>query len=66
MVSVKLEEAENMVAASGITPYPPGIPIVCPGERITSGVIDRIELYLSFNMNIKGYRNGFVDVIRND
>lgn len=66
VVSVKLEEAENMVAASGITPYPPGIPIVCPGERITSGVIDRIELYLSFNMNIKGYRNGFVDVIRND
>ncbi len=31
---VKLEQAEGMVCASSVIPYPPGIPLVCPGEKL--------------------------------
>ena len=39
---VKLSEAEGMVCAGLLIPYPPGIPIACPGEILTRQVIDRI------------------------
>jgi len=31
---VKIDDADNRIAATGIVPYPPGIPMVMPGERI--------------------------------
>ncbi|MBR7124278.1 MAG: hypothetical protein IKC93_05370 [Candidatus Methanomethylophilaceae archaeon] len=31
---VKVDEAMGRVAATGIVPYPPGVPILMPGERI--------------------------------
>ncbi len=31
---VKLEDAEGMICVSSIIPYPPGIPLICPGEKL--------------------------------
>jgi len=31
--SVPLLEAEGLICASSVIPYPPGIPLVCPGEK---------------------------------
>ncbi len=36
---VKLEEAAGLVCGSAVIPYPPGIPIVCPGERLTEEML---------------------------
>ena len=36
---IKLEEASGRICASSVIPYPPGIPIVCPGEIFTEEVI---------------------------
>ena len=33
--SKRLDECEGLVAAEQLAPYPPGIPVVAPGERIT-------------------------------
>ncbi|MBA1334781.1 MAG: Uncharacterized protein YaaO [Firmicutes bacterium] len=60
---VLLEEAEGMVSASGVIPYPPGIPLVCPGERITRNVIERIKEYSRLGISIKGCNNGEIDAI---
>jgi arginine decarboxylase len=38
--AVPAAEAIGRVAAEQITPYPPGIPVIVPGERITREVID--------------------------
>ena len=38
--AVPLSEATGRVAADAITPYPPGIPLVMPGERLTRHVVD--------------------------
>jgi arginine/lysine/ornithine decarboxylase len=37
---VSLQGAAGRVAAEAITPYPPGIPLVMPGERLDTDVID--------------------------
>lgn len=37
---VPVEEAVGRVAAEQITPYPPGIPAVVPGERLSAAVLD--------------------------
>lgn len=40
---VKLEDAEGMICASSIIPYPPGIPLICPGERLEKDAIQYIK-----------------------
>lgn len=38
--AVPADEAIGRIAAEQITPYPPGIPVVVPGERISGDVVD--------------------------
>ena len=56
-VRIKLLEALGKIAAESITPYPPGIPIVCPGEVINSDVIDYVT-----KLRKEGYKVTGVDV----
>ena len=42
---VSLDDAVNEVAGESVMIYPPGIPIVIPGEVITQDVIDDIKFY---------------------
>jgi len=42
-MKVKLEDAEGMICASSIIPYPPGIPFICPGEQLTAEAIDYVK-----------------------
>ena len=39
---IPLRMAEGRVCASLIIPYPPGIPIACPGEILTAGAVEKI------------------------
>lgn len=40
---VPLSEAENRICALSIIPYPPGIPIACPGELLSAEVLQYIK-----------------------
>jgi lysine decarboxylase len=40
---VSYEEAPGRIAAEQITPYPPGIPAVVPGERLNGAVVDYLR-----------------------
>ena len=48
---VPLQKAAGFIAAQTLTPYPPGIPVVIPGERITKEIME----YL-IDMTEKGIR----------
>jgi arginine decarboxylase len=37
---VPVDKAEGRVAAEMVSPYPPGVPVIAPGERITREVLD--------------------------
>lgn len=60
---VPLEEAQGMVSALGIIPYPPGIPLVCPGERITGNIIQKVKEYSRLGISIKGCSDGEIEAI---
>ncbi|MFQ6929660.1 MAG: hypothetical protein ACLRR3_00575 [Eubacterium sp.] len=36
--------------------YPPGIPLVVPGEVITEELLEQIKVYLEANMNISRFK----------
>ncbi len=37
--TVSLENARGEIAAEMVAPFPPGVPVICPGEKITSEII---------------------------
>jgi arginine/lysine/ornithine decarboxylase len=47
---VKAGDAVGRIAAEQITPYPPGIPVIVPGERINQAVIDYLLTGLEAGM----------------
>jgi arginine/lysine/ornithine decarboxylase len=49
---VKATEAAGRIAAEQITPYPPGIPVIVPGERISEAVIDYLRTGLEAGMTL--------------
>ena len=40
---IKLEECENMTSAVFVTPYPPGYPVIVPGQIVNSDIIKYIN-----------------------
>ena len=53
--TVPLAQAEGRIAACQIAPYPPGVPVIAPGEVIQ-------KKYLSYLSEI-GYNERYCDVI---
>jgi hypothetical protein len=47
---VKAQDAVGRIAAEQITPYPPGIPVIVPGERIDQEVVDYLLTGLDAGM----------------
>jgi arginine/lysine/ornithine decarboxylase len=47
---VPAEDAAGRVAAEQLTPYPPGIPTVVPGERLNQAVVDYLRSGLDAGM----------------
>lgn len=41
--TIELMDAIGRVAAAFVTPYPPGVPVLCPGERISQESIDILK-----------------------
>jgi arginine decarboxylase len=52
--AVLLEEAATLICGEMVACYPPGIPIICPGERITSEVIEYLLTMRSMGARFQG------------
>jgi arginine decarboxylase len=62
--SVSLQAADGEIAAEMLMAYPPGIPVVLPGERITANMIDYIELLKQQGCALQGTADPKVNCIR--
>ena len=51
---VKLEESAGRICASSVIPYPPGIPLVCPGEVIDEEIVSYIKELINRNQKVMG------------
>lgn len=58
------KESQGKVSGEMIMAYPPGIPIICPGEIITSDVIDQILLLKEAGGLIQGMEDEKMEYIR--
>jgi lysine decarboxylase len=53
-VEVPFRNSAGRICAEVVTPYPPGIPLICPGERLTKEIIDYLRLELKAGVHIQG------------
>ena len=51
---VPFKESAGRICAEVITPYPPGIPVISPGEEITREVIDYLQLEKKAGVRMQG------------
>lgn len=60
-----IETAIGRTAAEFIIPYPPGIPLVCPGEIIIQDTVDYVKIMLENGINCNGVdKNNRVRVVK--
>lgn len=52
--TVPFQQAAGKVCAEIVAFYPPGIPLICPGEKITSEMIDYCLALKQAGMNVSG------------
>ena len=52
--AVRIEECAGRICGQAIIPYPPGIPLVCPGEMIGEDDIELISSMEAFRYNVIG------------
>ncbi len=50
---VFLNDAVGKISLDYITPYPPGIPLVVPGEVISGYVVDKVKKFISDGISVK-------------
>lgn len=55
--SVSLEECQGRISGEYVYVYPPGIPIVAPGEVLSQEVLDMIRTYRDMGLSVQGTRD---------
>lgn len=63
---VSIDELEGRITAVLLTPYPPGIPLLIPGERFNKVIINYLMFARTFNERFPGFEtdvHGLVKVI---
>ena len=78
---VSIDELENRITAMLVTPYPPGIPLLIPGERFNKRIVEYLKFARDFNEKFPGFETDihglvkeehlgrkayFVDCVKND
>ncbi len=62
--AIKFEDAEGEISGESIMAYPPGIPIVSPGERISKDIIEHIMLLKEEESLLQGTEDPYAEYIR--
>ncbi|WP_298235879.1 arginine/lysine/ornithine decarboxylase [uncultured Azohydromonas sp.] len=52
---VEIDELEGRITTSLVTPYPPGIPLLIPGERFNRKIVDYLRFVRAFNEKFPGF-----------
>jgi arginine/lysine/ornithine decarboxylase len=52
---VPIDDLEGRITTSLLTPYPPGIPLLIPGERFNKKIVDYLKFTREFNAAFPGF-----------
>ncbi|MEZ4521967.1 MAG: hypothetical protein R3A46_10050 [Thermomicrobiales bacterium] len=59
-----LTSASGEVAAEMVVPYPPGVPVIAPGELITPDKIDYLREEIARGVHVRGPADPELSTIR--
>jgi arginine decarboxylase len=52
---VEIDDLEGRVTSALLTPYPPGIPLLIPGERFNRQIVKYLQFARDFNERFPGF-----------
>ena len=52
---VPVDELEGRITTMLVTPYPPGIPLLIPGERFNRSIVEYLKFVRTFNARFPGF-----------
>lgn len=64
VATVSRDEAVGRIAAEPVVPYPPGVPVVVPGERIAAATIDVAATVLASGGHVHGCADETLRTVR--
>ena len=65
-INIQYEESGGCISLEYLYLYPPGIPLIVPGERISERTVRQIKEYLRTGFEIRGTKEtGRIEVLDN-
>ncbi|TZE83650.1 aminotransferase class I/II-fold pyridoxal phosphate-dependent enzyme [Calorimonas adulescens] len=67
-IAMSLEDSVGQISAEFIYAYPPGIPVLYPGERITREIVEYVEKMKDASLHVQGPEDqdvNYIKVVRN-
>jgi len=61
---VDIDQLEGRVTGVLLTPYPPGIPLLIPGERFNRQIVDYLRFARDFNASFPGFETDVHGLVR--
>ena len=62
--AIPLAEARDRICTETIACYPPGIPVICPGERITGDIVEYLLLMKNTGAHFQGCHDPLLRTVR--
>lgn len=61
---VAIDELEGRITAMLVTPYPPGIPLLIPGEKFNKTIVRYLQFVRDFNTRFPGFETDVHGLVR--
>ena len=61
---VPIDELEDRITAMLVTPYPPGIPLLIPGERFNKTIVEYLRFARTFNQRFPGFETDIHGLVK--
>jgi arginine decarboxylase len=61
---ITIDDIENRITAMLVTPYPPGIPLMVPGERFNQPIMSYLKFTRDFNSALPGFETDVHGLVR--
>jgi arginine/lysine/ornithine decarboxylase len=63
---VEIDQLEGRITTALLTPYPPGIPLLIPGERFNKKICDYLRFARQFNDRFPGFHTDVHGLVEED
>ncbi len=63
---VPIDQIEGRVTSILLTPYPPGIPLLIPGERFNKTIVDYLKFVRDFNKKFPGFETDVHGLVKRE